>query len=83
VLGLIRRKGRRYLICDPFCGRICCDVGPDEVSAVEPNDDEGLELVETNRWDNEQVHGGTVRPVVTQEGSPSLLGVSITLAACP
>jgi hypothetical protein len=24
--------------------------------------------VETDRWDNEQVHGGNVRRVVTQEG---------------
>jgi hypothetical protein len=64
----------RYLMRDPFCGRICGDVGPDEVSAVEPDDDEGIEQVETDRWDNEQVHGGNVRRVVTQEGSPSLAG---------
>src|ERR1700736_5734990 len=30
----IPRKRLRYLTCNPFCGRICCDVGPDEVSAV-------------------------------------------------
>src|SRR3979490_525871 len=72
--SLIPRKGLRYLMCNPFCRRICCDVGPDEVSAVEPDDDEGIEQVETDSWNNEQVHGGNVRRVVTQESSPSLLG---------
>src|SRR6202171_4096871 len=35
---------------------------------------EGIEQVETDSWNNEQVHGGDVRRVVTQEGSPSLAG---------
>ena len=30
----IPRKGFRYLTYNPFCRRICCDVDPDEVSAV-------------------------------------------------
>jgi hypothetical protein len=30
--------------------------------------------VETDSWNNEQVHGGNVRRVVTQEGPPSLAG---------
>src|SRR6267143_3517804 len=74
VRSLIPRKRLRYLTCNPFGRRICCDVDPDEVSAVEPDDDEGIEQVETDRWNNEQVHGGNVRRVVTQEGSPSLAG---------
>src|SRR5258705_1739019 len=72
--SFIPRKCLRYLTCNPFCGRICRDVDPDQVSAVEPDDDEGIEQVETDRWNNEQVHGGNVRRVVTQEGSPSLAG---------
>src|SRR6202171_1070490 len=64
----------RLLTCNPFCRRICCDVDPDEVSAVEPDNDEGIEQVETDSWNNEQVHGGDVRRVVTQEGPPSLAG---------
>jgi hypothetical protein len=40
---------------------MCCDVDPDEVSAVEPDDDEGIEQVETESWNNEQVRGGNVR----------------------
>src|SRR5207253_8955559 len=33
-----------------------------------------IEQIETDSWNNEQVHGGNVRRVVTQEGSPSLAG---------
>ena len=74
VRSFIPRKCLRYLTSNPFGRRICRDVDPDEVSAVEPDNDEGIEQVETDRWNNEQVHGGNVRPVVTQEGSPSLAG---------
>jgi len=70
--SLFPRKRLRYLTCNPFCRRICCDVDPDEVSAVELDDDEGIEQVETDCWNNEQVHGGNIRRVVTQEGPPSL-----------
>src|SRR6202051_2050307 len=59
VRSLIPRKCLRYLTCNPFRRRICCDVDPDEVSAAESDDD---------------VHGGYVRRVVTQEGPPSRAG---------
>src|SRR6202142_4013867 len=72
--SLVPGKCLRYLTGNPFSRRICCDVDPDEVSAVEPDDDEGIEHVETDSWNNEQVHGGNVRRVVTQEGPPSLAG---------
>ena len=72
--SLIPGKCLRYLACNPFGRWICCDVDPDEVSAVEPDDDEGIEQIETDSWNNEQVHGGDVRRVVTQEGPPSLAG---------
>src|SRR6202022_2805029 len=68
----IPRKCLRDLVCNPFGRRICCDVDRDEVSAVVPDDDEGIEQVETDRWNNEQVHGGNVWRVVAQEGPPSL-----------
>jgi hypothetical protein len=35
-------KCLRYLTCNPFGRRICCDVDPDKVSAVEPDNDEGI-----------------------------------------
>jgi hypothetical protein len=72
--SLIPGKCLGYLTSNPFGCRICRDVDPNEVSAVEPDDDEGIEQVETDSWNNEQVHGGNVWRVVTQEGSPSLAG---------
>jgi hypothetical protein len=44
------------------------------LASVEPDDDEGIEQAETESWNNEQVHGGNVRRVVTQEGSPWVRG---------
>src|SRR5438128_3641793 len=60
------------LACDPVRGRMGCDVDPDKVSAGQPNDDKGIEQVEADGRNNEQVHGGDVRRVVTQEGAPAL-----------
>src|ERR1700682_2296123 len=74
VRSLIPRKRLGQLACNPFSCRVCCDVDPDEVSAVEPDNDEGIEQVETDSWNNEQVDGGNVRRVVPQEGSPFLAG---------
>src|ERR1700720_4622365 len=74
VRSLIPRKCLRYLTCNPFRRRICCDVDPDEVSAAESDDGEGIEQIEADGRDNKQVHGGNVRRVVTQEGPPSLAG---------
>src|ERR1700726_2038436 len=72
--GRVPGKCLRYLTSNPFGRWICCDVDPDEVSAVEPDDDEGIEQVETDSWNNEQVHRSNVRRVVMQEGPPSLAG---------
>jgi hypothetical protein len=44
--SLIPRECLRDLPCNPFRGRICCDVNPDKVSARQPDDDEGVEQVE-------------------------------------
>src|SRR6202521_4691550 len=57
VRSLIPRKYLRYLTCNPFCRRICCDVDPDEVSAVEPDDDEGIDQVETESGNKKKAHG--------------------------
>jgi hypothetical protein len=54
-----RRLGPREcfgdLACDPFRGRICRDIDPDKVSAGQPDDDEDIEQIESNGWNNEQV----------------------------
>src|SRR5262249_47645945 len=70
----IPRKCLRDLTGNPFRRWILCDVDPDEVSAVDPNDDECIEEVKTDRRDDEEVHGGNLRRVVAQEGPPSLAG---------
>jgi hypothetical protein len=72
--SLIPGKCLRYLMCNPLGRGICCDVDPDEVSAVQPDYDKGIEQVEADRRNNEQVHGGNVWRVVMQEGPPSLAG---------
>src|ERR1019366_2713450 len=40
--SLIPGKCLRYLSCNPFGRGSCCDVDPDEVSAIEPDDDEDI-----------------------------------------
>jgi hypothetical protein len=74
VVRSLPGKCPRYLTCNPFGGGICCDVDPDEVSSVEPDNEEGIEPVEIESWNNEQIHDGNVRRVITQEVSPSLAG---------
>jgi hypothetical protein len=59
---------------NPFRGRMCCDADPDQLSAVQSHNDAGVEQVEANGRDNEQVHGGNVLSMITQEGAPSLAG---------
>ena len=72
--SLIPRKCLRNLACNPFRRWICCDVDPDELSATEPDHDEGIKQVETDSWNNEQVHRSNVWRVVMQESPPSLAG---------
>src|SRR5665647_201993 len=69
---LIPREGLGQLACYPFSRRICCDVDPDQLSAVQTDDDERIEQVEANGRDDEQIHGSDVRRVVPQKGAPSL-----------
>ena len=47
------------LACDPSGRRVLCNVNPDEVSAVQSNDDEDRRTIEANGRDHEQIHGGT------------------------
>jgi hypothetical protein len=58
---------------------MCCDADPDQLSAIQPHYDVGVEQIEADGRDNEQVHGGNVRRVITQEGPPSLTGRSTPL----
>src|SRR3979411_1075980 len=50
----------KCLLCLTFtpCGRgFCCDLDPDEISAIKPYNDEAIEQFEADGWDNEQIHG--------------------------
>src|SRR5450755_2542356 len=66
----------RECFCDlarnPFCSRMCCDADPDQLSAIQSHYDVGVEQVEANGRDNEQVHSGNILSMITQEGAPSL-----------
>src|ERR1700694_2937113 len=66
----------RECFCDlarnPFRGWMCRDADPDQLSAVQPHYDVGVEQVEANGRDNEQVHGGDILSMITQKGAPSL-----------
>ena len=77
--SLIPRKCLSNLACDPFRRRVRCDIDPDQVSAVQADDDEGIEQIEANGRDNEQIHGSNVRRVVPQKGVPSLTWWSASL----
>jgi hypothetical protein len=59
--GIVPRKCLRYLTRNPFRRRVCRGVDPDEISAVSPNDDQGIDQTEPDSRDNEQVHSGDVR----------------------
>jgi hypothetical protein len=49
------------------------------LSSLQSNDDGDIEQVEANGRDNEQVHGGGVGRMVTQEGAPTRGGQSASL----
>src|SRR5258706_2150541 len=61
-----------YLTCNPLRRRVGCDVNPDEISAIKPYNHEAVEHSEADGLDDEQIHGGNVRRVVTQKGPPPL-----------
>jgi len=51
--GLVPRECLRDLACDPVRGRMRCDVDPDEISAGQSHDNEGIEQVEAKGRGNE------------------------------
>jgi hypothetical protein len=72
--SLIPRECLRNLACKPFCRRVRCDVDPNQVSTIQADDNEGIEQIEADGRDDEQIHGRNVRRVVSQKGAPSRLG---------
>jgi hypothetical protein len=70
--SLIPGKRLSYLARDPFRRRMSCDVDPDKISTIQPDDDEGVEQLEADRRDDEQIHRGDVRGMIAQKGAPPL-----------
>jgi hypothetical protein len=68
------RKSLGDLACNPFRCWVGCDINPDEISAMKPHNHKTIEYSEANCRDNEEIHGGNVRRVVSQKGPPSLAG---------
>src|SRR5260221_7350192 len=68
-----------YLTCNPLRRRVGCNVNPNEISAIKPYNHEAVEHPEANCRDNEQIHGGNVRRVVSQKGPPPLVWWSSVL----
>ena len=63
---------------DPLGGRICGDIGPDEPSPLQTQDDQPVQKFEPDRRNDEQIDGGDVGGVVAQEGSPARRGWAAT-----
>ena len=58
--GFTPRECLGELLRDPFGGRICGDVGPDEPSPFEVQDDEPVEQLEPDCRYNEEIDGGNI-----------------------
>jgi len=69
---LIPGEGLGYLTRNPFRRRMACNVDPDDVSTIQPHNDEAKEQIEANGRNNEQVHGGDIWGMIAQESAPSL-----------
>src|SRR3974390_841100 len=57
---------------DPFRCRMPCDADPKKGPAIEPDNDEGIEQIEADRRDNEQIHRGDMWEMIAQKAAPSL-----------
>src|ERR1022692_4089499 len=76
---LIPGEGLGYLTHNPFRRRMACNVDPDDVSTIQPHNDEAKEQIEANGRNNEQVHGGDIWGMIAQESAPSLAWRSMPL----
>ena len=77
---LVPRECFGDLSGDPFGGRICSHIGPDEPSALQTQDDQPVEKFEPDGRNDEQIDGGDVGGVIAQERSPTRRGWATTSA---
>ena len=71
---LVPRECFGDLSGDPFGGRMCGHVNPDETSPLQTQDHQPVEKFEPNGRNDEQINGGDVRSVNAQERSPTCRG---------
>ena len=64
------------MIClgDPFGGRMCGHIDPDEPSPLQTQDDQPVEQFEADGRNDEQINGGDVGGMDVQERPPSCRG---------
>jgi hypothetical protein len=55
----------------PLGGRICGDIGSDELSPLQTQDDQPVEKLEPDGRNDEQINGGDLGGVMEQEGPPA------------
>ena len=71
---LVPRECFGDLSGDPFGGRMCGHVDPDETAPLQTQDHQPVEKFEPNGRNDEQINGGDVRSVDAQECSPTCRG---------
>jgi hypothetical protein len=70
---------RRYLARNPFCRRMCCDIDPDRVSTLQPNDEPG-HTASRSQWSEQRADPSQQCPARgSAEKVPSLTWLSTPL----
>src|SRR5258708_27309471 len=62
----------RDLICDPFCGWMCCDAKPQYMSPTVPHDQQSIEQVKRDCRHDKQIHSRDAIGMIADKGSPAL-----------
>ena len=69
---LLPAAGFRYLVCDPFRGRMRCHTEPYDLSSAMPHDQQTIEQTERNCRHHEQIDRGDAVGMIAEERLPSL-----------
>src|SRR6202171_68997 len=60
------------LICDPFCGWMCCDAKPQNLSPAVPHDQQSIEQAKRDCRHDEHIHRSDPISVIAEECPPAL-----------
>src|ERR1700730_15960767 len=69
---LLPAAGFRYLVCDPFRGRMRCHTAPYDLSSAMPHDQQTIEQTERDCRHHEHIHSGDAVGMIAEERLPSL-----------